>query len=130
MTDKNNAVRLDKWLWAARFFKTRRLAHEAIDGGKVHVSNQKCKPGKKISQGVQITISQGHLQKTVIVKALSEVRKSATIAQNLYEETSESIIKREKEAQLRKQSALIPAKEKPGKKQRRELLKVKRNQSI
>jgi len=102
MSDQEK-VRIDKWLWAARFFKTRSLAKEAIDSGKVHYNQQRCKPGRAVELAAQLTIRQGWLDKTVIVQAISGQRKNATLAQTLYEETPESIIKREKAILERKQ---------------------------
>lgn len=89
-------VRLDKWLWAARFYKTRSLAKDAVDGGKVHVNQQRCKPSKVVEIGAELMLRQGFIEKTVVVKAISGQRKNATLAQALYEETEESVSKREK----------------------------------
>lgn len=86
-TDK---VRLDKWLWAARFFKTRPLATEAVIGGKVHVNGVRVKPGKAVSIGDQITIRRGRYMFVVIVRGLSTRRGPASQAAMLYEETEES----------------------------------------
>lgn len=97
-------VRLDKWLWAARFFKTRGLAKEAVEGGKVHYNQQRTKPARLVEAGSEISIRQGFLDKTVIVRKLSGQRKSAPLAQELYEETEASIIKREKALLERKHS--------------------------
>ncbi len=90
------AIRIDKWLWAARFFKTRSLAKEAVEGGKVHYNQHRCKPGKTVELGAELKIRQGWVDKTVIVKGLSAQRKSASLAQALYEETEESVQLREK----------------------------------
>ncbi|KZY86220.1 RNA-binding protein, partial [Oleiphilus sp. HI0071] len=93
MSKQNNAevkVRIDKWLWAARFFKTRTLAKEAVEGGKVEYNGQRCKPGKTVDVGVELTIRQGWVDKVVIVKGISDRRQNATLAQVLYEETEES----------------------------------------
>ena len=95
-------VRLDKWLWAARFFKTRSLAKEAVDGGKVHYNQQRCKPSKAIEIGAELTIRQGFIEKAILVKKISGQRRNATFAQELYEESEESIAKREKAALERK----------------------------
>lgn len=97
------AVRIDKWLWAARFFKTRTLAKEAVEGGKVQYNQQRCKPGKTVEVGAELKIRQGWFDKTVIVKGISAQRKNATLAQALYVETPESIVLREKALQERKQ---------------------------
>lgn len=127
MTDSKDHVRLDKWLWAARIYKTRKVAQQAIEGGKVHIDGQKCKSSKKIHTGINITVRQGFALKTITVTALSEIRRSATEAEKLYIETAESIRQREKEAELRKYQALgEKTAQKPSKKQRRDLLKFKK----
>lgn len=119
-------VRLDKWLWAARFFKTRRLAKEAIDGGKVHSAGERCKPSKEPRVGEELVIRQGYDQRTVIVEQLSGVRRGAPQAQLLYRETEQSIAAREKAAALRKAGALgIQTDGRPSKKQRREILRFR-----
>ena len=120
------SIRLDKWLWAARFYKTRALAKKAIEGGKVHFQGQKTKVSKAVSIGDIYQVQQSHVKKTIVVEALDEVRKSATEAQKLYTETSESIEKREKEALLRKRASL-QSHQKPTKKQRRQIIGFKRN---
>jgi ribosome-associated heat shock protein Hsp15 len=108
MTGKsaNNApaekVRMDKWLWAARFYKTRAIAKEAIDGGKVHCDGVRAKPGKDVTLGQEITLRQGYVEKTVAVIGLSQQRKGATEAQGLYEETSQSIEQRKLESEKRR----------------------------
>jgi ribosome-associated heat shock protein Hsp15 len=88
-------VRIDKWLWAARFFKTRSLAIDAIKGGKVSHAGNRVKPSKEVQVGDQLSIRQGYAVKTVIVKAVSEKRGPAPQAALLYEETPDSIQKRE-----------------------------------
>lgn len=122
-------IRLDKWLWAARFFKTRNLARDAIDGGKVHVDGQRAKPSKIVSLGLKLSIRQGDTEKIVIVKALSELRGPAAAAVMLYEETPESVSKRD---QLREQHKLMQSHspstpKRPNKKQRRQLMHFKQN---
>ena len=89
-----SGVRLDKWLWAARFFKTRRLARDAVDGGKIHIDGVKAKPSKIITPGLEIEISRGHVDMVVIVRNVREDRRPASEAQLLYEETADSIKKR------------------------------------
>lgn len=84
-------VRLDKWLWAARFFRTRSLAKDAIEGGKVHYNGARCKVSKDVEIGATLQIRQGFDERTVVVKAVSEQRRGAPDAQLLYEETTESI---------------------------------------
>ena len=93
-------VRLDKWLWAARFFRTRQKAIEAVKGGKVHVNGQRSKPSKTVFIQDLIEISFGMSQKIVVIKAISNERKGAKVACELYEETQESIEAREKERNL------------------------------
>lgn len=92
LTDR---LRLDKWLWAARFYKTRSLAAEDIDKGRVEVNAQVAKPSRELKEGDRVDIRHGGLTKTVIVRALSTVRGPAPQAQQLYEETPESILRRE-----------------------------------
>lgn len=120
-------VRLDKWLWAARFYKTRSLAREMIDGGKVHYNGQRSKPSKVVEIGAMLKLRQGSDEKEVQVLALSDKRGNATQAQQLYQETAASIAKREQIAAARKANALsMPNPERrPNKKERRDLLKFK-----
>lgn len=120
-------IRLDKWLWAARFYKSRSLAREMVDGGKVHYNGQRTKPSKLVEVGAILTLRQGSDQKTVRVLAISEQRKTAIEAQQLYQETPDSIAKREKIAQARKLNALtMPHPDRrPDKKERRNLIKFK-----
>lgn len=123
MSEKDDdKVRLDKWLWAARFYKTRSLAKEAIDGGKVHCRGERCKPGKEPKVGEEYVVRTGFDERTVVVKALSMVRRGAAEAQLLYEETAESVKRREDAAALRKAGALgVQTDGRPTKKQRRQL---------
>lgn len=115
-------VRLDKWLWAARFFKTRSLAKAAIEGGKVHCQGERCKAAKEIRTGDELAIRSGYDTRTVIVRALSDVRRGAPEAQLLYEETADSVAQRERAAQLRKAGMSgVQTDGRPTKKQRREL---------
>ena len=115
-------VRIDKWLWAARFFKTRALAKNAIDNGKVHINGQKPKASRMLELGVTLTIRQGFDEKVVTVVTLSDQRRGAPQAQTLYQETQESIAAREKSAAERKAlNSSLPQHEKPNKKQRRQI---------
>ena len=98
----SNSLRLDKWLWAARFFKTRNLCKNAIANGKVHVNNERPKTSRKINIGDSIKVEQAHATKTIIILELSEHRRSAQEAQTLYQETQESISLREKEQEIQK----------------------------
>ncbi|MCQ3828971.1 RNA-binding S4 domain-containing protein [Microbulbifer elongatus] len=114
-------VRIDKWLWAARFFKTRSIAKQAIEGGKVHAEGQRVKASKEITTGTLLTIRQGWDEKVVEVLVLSDQRRGADIAQTLYRETEDSIAKREQFAADRKASNANISHERPNKKQRRQI---------
>ncbi len=120
-------VRLDKWLWAARFYKTRAIAKDMINGGKVHYNGVRPKSSKNAELGATLKIRQGYDEKEIIIKKLSEARQSAAIAQTLYEETAESIKKRTENAEARRLNILNnPAPEhKPDKKQRRQIIRFK-----
>ena len=122
-------VRIDKWLWAARFFKTRSLAKTAIEGGKVHLNGQRIKASKEIEVNTLLTIRQGWDEKEVCVTALSEKRGGAKDAALLYEETPASIERRMLHAEQRKAMGAMNLQQqgKPNTKQRRELQKVKRD---
>lgn len=123
MSDKDDKVRLDKWLWAARFYKTRNLAKEAIEGGKVHCRGERCKPSKEPKIGDEYILRTGFEERTIVVRALSMVRRGAPEAQQLYEETADSISRREEAAALRKAGALgVQTEGRPNKKQRRQIL--------
>lgn len=123
MSEKDgDKVRLDKWLWAARFFKTRALAKAAIEGGKVHCRGERCKPSKEPKIGEELVIRAGFDERTVVIRALSAVRKGAPEAQLLYEETADSLTRREQAAAMRKAGALgVETDGRPSKKQRRDL---------
>lgn len=120
-------VRLDKWLWAARFYKTRTLAKAMIDGGKVQYNGNRAKVSKNVEIGAFIKLRQGNEEKEVQVLLLEAIRRGATDAQRLYRETDESLKKRELLALARKNHALaMPNPERrPTKKERRELLAFK-----
>lgn len=117
------AIRLDKWLWTARFFKTRKLAAEAISGGKVHVNNQRAKPGKEVKIGVMLTINKDNYRWDITITAINSQRRSAKEAVLLYEETVESLARREQQIiQNREQRELFDfggKDHKPNKKERR-----------
>ena len=98
-------IRLDKWLWAARFFKTRSLATAEIGKGRINVNEQPAKPARALRIGDRVELRQGLVTRTVTVLGLSESRGPAPVAQALYEETPESIAKREKEAEQRRVAA-------------------------
>lgn len=123
---QNQEIRLDKWLWAARFYKTRSIAKDMIEGGKVHYNNQRSKPSKLVEVGAMVKLRQGHDEKVVIIMQLCEQRRSAAEAQNLYQETEESIKKREQNHLERKLNSYNHGPERrPDKKQRRDIIKFK-----
>jgi ribosome-associated heat shock protein Hsp15 len=126
---KTEAVRLDKWLWAARFFKTRSLAKQAIEGGKVRYNDQRCKVSKEVEIGARLNLTQGWDDIEIEVLALSAQRGAAPQARLLYAETAESIARREKAAAERKaQSAGMPqSPDRPNKKQRRMIHRFKQD---
>ncbi|RJG03617.1 RNA-binding S4 domain-containing protein [Noviherbaspirillum sedimenti] len=95
MNTSSAAVRIDKWLWAARFFKTRSLATAAVDGGKVRLNGERIKPARGVKPGDTLAIDNGATEWEVEVRALSETRGPAAVAQTLYEETVQSIAKRQ-----------------------------------
>ncbi len=96
------ALRLDKWLWAARFFKTRSAAAEAVAGGKVHLNGQRIKPSRAVRPGDELAIRRGAQLMTVIVRGILSQRRPASEAQRLYRETPGSVERREQEAAARK----------------------------
>jgi len=122
-------VRLDKWLWAARFFKTRALAKAAIEGGKVHYEGQRSKVSKVVEMGAKLTIRQGFDEKEVVIRGISDQRRGAPEAQKLYEETVDSIKARMDESERRRimKSAMAAPDHRPNKKERRQIHKFKEN---
>jgi len=134
MNDTQNnpaAVRADVWLWAARFFKTRSLAKQAIDGGKVDVNGSGCKPAKALRVGDRLHIGRGEERFEVVVLALSEQRGPAPVAQALYRETEESLAAREAARAQRKLGAagLLRPPTRPDKQARRQIMRFKDGQS-
>ncbi len=124
MDQTSDRVRIDKWLWAARFYKTRSLATEAVAGGKVEVNGERAKPAKTVKPGDEIRLRLGPYEHILIVRCLAERRGPATVAQALYEETAAS---RDARQRLATQLAAAPAtfvyeeKGRPTKKDRRDL---------
>ncbi len=118
--------RIDKWLWAARFFKTRSLATQEVQQGHVQIDKHDVKPAREVKVGDVITITQARVPRTVVVKAISEQRGPAAVAQQLYEETPQSVAYREQEAE-RKRLSPEPAHAiehgRPTKRDRRDLQK-------
>lgn len=130
MNDKKDlieAIRLDKWLWAARFYKTRSISRQMIEGGKVDYNGSKAKPSRIVEVGAKVKLLQGNTRLEVVIKQISGVRGPAVVAKTLYEETEQSIKARLKEAELRKIASFVaPANQgKPNKKERRALLSLK-----
>ena len=122
--DTSPRVRLDKWLWAARFYKTRALSAEAIDKGQVRVNGQVAKASREPRVGDNIEFRQGHDLRAVVVRGLSAARGSAPVAQQLYEETAESIARRMAVAEQRRlapEPALSQPMGRPTKRDRRTL---------
>ncbi len=119
-------VRLDKWLWAARFFKTRGAAKQAVEGGKVHYEGQRGKCSRHVEIGATLIIRQGYDEKIVIIQAVSDQRRGAPEAQLLYQETEASIKKREEGAAQRKvMRGNLGPEHRPNKKDRRKIMQFK-----
>ncbi len=112
-------MRVDKWLWTARLFKTRSLAAGAIKGGRVHVDGAAVKPSREVGPGDELEITIGTVRRTVIVRGAAERRVSAAEAANLYEETEQSIAERERQAELRRLAAPVNLSGRPTKRDRR-----------
>jgi len=121
-------VRIDKWLWACRFYKTRSLAKQEIDGGKVRINGDRAKPSREVKIGDEVRLKAGWDERTVLVSELSEQRRGAPEAQKLYEETAASIKEREERAAERKASrgSFLVSDSRPTKKQRRQIHRFKR----
>jgi ribosome-associated heat shock protein Hsp15 len=119
-------VRIDKWLWAARFFKTRTLAASAVENGRVRMDGERIKPARNVRSGDRLKIDNGSTEWEVIVRALADKRGSAAIAQTLYEETEESVRKRQQLADQRKlfHEPSVDIKGRPTKRDRRMLDKT------
>ncbi len=124
MSDTHERVRIDKWLWAARFFKTRSLATEAVAGGKVEVNGERAKPAKPVQAGDEVRLRQGPYEYVLLVRGLAERRGPASVAASLYQERAESRAARERVAEQLKLGAVAWAfeeKGRPTKRDRREL---------
>ena len=122
-------LRIDKWLWAARFYKTRTLASEEIARGRVAVNGQDVKPAREVRIGDTVALRQGMVSRTVVVKGLSNMRGPAPVAQALYEETADSVAERERSAEQRRiapEPAHTIEQGRPTKRGRRELDQAQR----
>ena len=120
-------VRIDRWLWAARLFKTRNRAKEAVVGGKVHVNGKRVKPSRPLRVGELLSVTRDRESIDLVVKSLSDRRGSASVADQLYDETQESIERREKDSQQRSllKEGFISSAKKPDKGQREEIRRFK-----
>lgn len=129
-SETSASVRADQWLWAARFFKTRSLAKQAIEGGKIEVNGARCKPAKMVHVGDMLSISRGIERFEVAVEALSAQRGPATKAVGLYRETEESVLRREREREAQRLSRLAfqPPPGRPSKRDRRNIVSFERRQ--
>ena len=123
----DSSVRLDKWLWAARFFKTRSVARDAVSGGKVHLNGNRAKPGRTLSIDDVLRIQRGDDEYTITIIEVASRRGPAAVAQTLYEESDESRLKREKLVEQRKLEREQHAgrERRPDKRQRRRLVRFK-----
>ncbi|MDG1122734.1 MAG: ribosome-associated heat shock protein Hsp15 [Glaciecola sp.] len=120
-------VRIDKWLWAARLFKTRANAREAVQSGKIHYNGQRTKPSKIVELNAILKVPAGFDSKELVITEIFDKRRAAPMVVGMYSETAESIAKREKNAEARKLSAFHSPKPdtKPDKKQRRQIIHLK-----
>jgi ribosome-associated heat shock protein Hsp15 len=123
----DSSVRLDKWLWAARFFKTRSVARDAVSGGKVHLNGNRAKPARSISAGDELRIQRGEEEFIITVVEPSMRRGPATVARTLYEESEENRVRREKLAEERKleRQKHHTRERRPDKRQRRKIIRFK-----
>lgn len=125
-----DSIRLDKWLWAARLYKTRPLATEAVNGGKVHLNGHRVKPGRLVHVGDCLRVQRGPMSYEIIVKGINQQRRPAIEMQQLYEETQESIAARQQLTELHKMAAgaRTAPRRKPNKHERKHIVRFKREQ--
>jgi ribosome-associated heat shock protein Hsp15 len=119
-------VRLDRWLWAARMFRTRSLAKQAVESGHVRYHGERCKVGRQIGVGARLTIRRGAEDLELVVLAVDDQRRAAALAQQLYRETPESLERRDRERLQRRLAHGLVSDSRPTRQQRRELLEFKR----
>jgi len=112
-------MRVDKWLWTARLFKTRALASEAVKGGRVHVNGVAVKPSREVGPGDELELTVGRVRRTVIARGAAQRRVSPAEAANLYDETQESVAERERQAELRRLAGPVDLGGRPTKRDRR-----------
>lgn len=126
----SDSVRVDKWLWAARFFKTRALAREAVKGGKVRIDGHRVKPGRSLKEGDRLTIRRGDEEYLVTVQDLGDRRVSATLAQEKFTEDPDSKARREAAAEQRRLDyrARADRQRRPDKRQRRQIIRFTRDE--
>ncbi len=131
MTEPGGSVRLDRWLWAARFFKSRAQAKKAVEAGHVELNGRRAKPAKEIMPGDALRIRRGFAKSVVMVQAVAEQRRNAAFAQTLYRETEESIRARESEAAARRLqgAGLVVPDRKPDRRARQAIKKLKQFES-
>ena len=124
----SQSIRLDKWLWAARFYKTRALATEAVSGGKVHLNDNRVKPGREVKVGDHLTIHRGGYTFEITVLGINKQRRPSSEAQLLYEESEDSIARREKQAEMQRlaNSGQPFSDHRPNKRERRHIIKFTR----
>ncbi len=123
-----DSIRIDKWLWAARFFKTRKLAADAVSGGKVHINGQRCKPSKEVKIGARLLITKEPYQWNLTVLGINRHRRPAKEAILLYEEEQNSIDKRQEQIiQNKQQMNYLEPSQRPNKKQRRQIHRFKQS---
>ncbi len=123
-TGPNARIRLDKWLWAARFFKTRSLASQAIDLGRVRIDGERIKPAREARVGETLDVQIGEHRQQVVIRALSAQRGPASVARELYLETADSVARRQRREQARAAEPAQSIKGRPTKRDRRELGKI------
>ena len=124
----SQSIRLDKWLWAARFFKTRALATEAVNGGKVHLNDNRVKPGREVKVGDSLSIQRGGYNYEITVLGINKQRRPAKEAQLLYQENEASVAAREEQAEMQRLAATVRSApdRRPNKKERRHIVKFTR----